>query len=96
MRKLRLGRPRGSWSGIRRSFLLLRGILMDMIQGLTDFISSVGFPIAMCAALFYYVNKLDERHYQELSQLKETIGQNTEMLKELKLLISAFIEKDSK
>ena len=45
----------------------------------------------MCAALFYYVNKLDEHHYQELSQLKETIGQNTEMLKELKLLISAFI-----
>lgn len=71
-------------------------LIMDMIQGLTDFISSVGFPIAMCAALFYYVNKLDERHYNELSQLKETISQNTEMLKELKLLISAFIEKDSK
>ena len=62
---------------------------------ITEFISNVGFPIACCGALFWYVNKRDERHYQELESLKNTVSQNSEILKELKLLISAFIQKEN-
>ena len=72
--------------------------LIRMEQALTyitEFISNVGFPIACCGALFWYVNKRDERHYQELESLKNTVSQNSEILKELKLLISAFIQKEN-
>lgn len=62
----------------------------------SDFIANVGFPIACCGALFWYVNKRDERHYTELEQLKDTVAQNSEILKELKLLISVFINKEVK
>ena len=62
---------------------------------ITEFISNVGCPIACCGALFWYVNKRDERHYQELESLKSTVAQNSEILKELKLLISAFIQKEN-
>lgn len=71
--------------------------LIGMEQALsyiTEFISSVGFPIACCGAMFWYVNKRDERHYQELESLKSTVAQNSEILKELKMLISAFIQKE--
>ena len=64
------------------------------MDALTEFIANVGFPIACCAALFWYVNKKDEQHYNELEQLKVTVNQNTEILKELKILISAFISKE--
>lgn len=64
---------------------------MDLMQALTDIISNLGFPIVCCGALFWYVNKRDERHYQELEQLKETVAQNSEILKEVKILISAFV-----
>ena len=76
---------------------ILKGLsrMEQALTYITEFISNVGFPIACCGALFWYVNKRDERHYQELESLKSTVAQNSEILKELKLLISAFIQKEN-
>lgn len=67
---------------------------MDIMTDFANLISNVGFPISCCGALFWYINKRDERHYDELESLKNTVAQNSEILKELKLLINAFIQKE--
>ena len=50
-------------------------------------ISTLGFPIVVCAALFWYVNKQNENHKDEIAALRTTIQDNTNILHELKELI---------
>ena len=53
---------------------------MEMI----DIISSVGFPIAMCLVLLWYINKKDEQYISQLEKIEqevdETRAQTTEAL----------------
>jgi hypothetical protein len=50
-------------------------------------ISTVGFPIFACGALFWLVNKLESEHKQEVNSLREIIDRNTEALIELKDIV---------
>lgn len=34
-------------------------------NGIISLISNVGFPVAVCVALFYYMEKQNERHQNE-------------------------------
>lgn len=49
-----------------------------------DIISSVGFPIAMCLVLLWYINKKDEQYISQLAKIEqevdETRAQTTEAL----------------
>lgn len=56
-----------------------------------NFITTLGFPIVVCCALFWYINKMSESHKQEIDSLRETISDNTTLLHEVKELISALI-----
>lgn len=47
------------------------------ISAISTLISTVGFPIACCCALFYQMNKQSESHKQEMDSLKEALNQNT-------------------
>ena len=47
-------------------------------------ISTVGFPICACGALFWMVNKQDESHKQEINSLRAVLEANTQALTELK------------
>ena len=40
-------------------------------------VSTVGFPIVMCGVMFYYMQKNDERHQEEVSGLRDAINNNT-------------------
>lgn len=40
-------------------------------------ISSLGFPIACCVAMFWQNNKLNENHKEETAKLNEAINNNT-------------------
>lgn len=57
-----------------------------------DIISSVGFPIAMCAAMFYYMTKENEKHQKEVKELSDTIANNTTVLMELQTLIKTLVK----
>ena len=46
-------------------------------------ISTLGFPIAGCVALFWYMTKQDERHKEETDKLKESIDNNTLIITKL-------------
>ena len=50
-------------------------------------ISSLGFPIVMCGALFWYMVKQSETHQEETDRLKDTINENTKVLYKLTTLI---------
>ena len=50
-------------------------------------VSSLGFPIVMCGALFWYMVKQCESHEEEIHNMKDTINENTKVLAELTTLI---------
>ena len=52
-------------------------------NGITAIISSVGFPIAMCLLIFWYLTKQDENHKEEVNKLKEAVDNNTTVLTKL-------------
>ena len=68
---------------------------MDIGQVMTA-IGSVGFPIVACCAMFWLVNKQDERHKTEMDGLRKTIEDNTNVLTSLKELIQIIVNKDTK
>lgn len=51
-------------------------------------VTTLGFPIVAAAALFWYVNKKDEMHKEEIKSLRESLDKNTSILDELKALIT--------
>ena len=60
---------------------------MEYIDVIVQAISTVGFPIAMCAIMFWFLNKEQETHKAEMIHLKDVIAQNNEVLASLKQLI---------
>ena len=48
-----------------------------------EIISSVGFPIACCVAMFLQQNKITENHKKEMSEMKSAIDNNTIALTKL-------------
>lgn len=50
-------------------------------------ISTVGFPICACGALFWLVNKQTEQHKEEINTLREVLDGNTKALIELRDLL---------
>ena len=57
-------------------------------------ISTLGFPIVMCAALFWYINKQNENHKEEITALRSTIQENTNIIHEVKELIKLMAGKE--
>lgn len=62
------------------------------IDSVTQLISNVGFPVAVCIGLFFYMEKQNERHQQETDKLNETVQSNTKVLTELCTLIKTLIK----
>lgn len=50
-------------------------------------ISTVGFPIAMCCFILWFLIKEQNDHKAEMADLKEVIARNNEVLASLKQLI---------
>lgn len=46
-------------------------------NAIVQLVSSLGFPIACCVAMFWQNNKLNESHKAEVSKLNEAINNNT-------------------
>ena len=65
------------------------------IQVIGQLIASLGFPIVACGAMFWMVNKQEERHGEEIGSLRKTIEDNTNVLASLKELIQSIVNKES-
>lgn len=64
------------------------------VQVIGQLVASLGFPIVACGALFWMVNKNEERHKEEMGGLRKTIEDNTNVLASLKELIQIVINKE--
>lgn len=62
------------------------------INGIVTLISNVGFPVAVCVALFFYMEKQSDRHQNETDKLNETVQSNTKVLTELCTLIKTLVK----
>ena len=65
------------------------------VQVIGQLIASLGFPIVACCAMFWMVNKNEERHKDELDGMRKTIEENTNVLSSIKELIQLLIKKES-
>lgn len=54
-----------------------------MINDLSTLISTLGFPIAMCLIMCYYINKINDAHKEETSKFVEALNNNTVVLQKL-------------
>ena len=57
-------------------------------------ISSLGFPIVMCGALFWYMVKQRQEHQVETEHLEDAIAENTKVLAELTTLIKVLTDDE--
>lgn len=53
------------------------------MSSILEIISTVGFPIACCIAMFLQQNKITENHKNEMSEMKNAIDNNTIALTKL-------------
>lgn len=53
------------------------------MASILEIISTVGFPIACCIAMFVQQNKMSENHKNEMSEMKSAIDNNTIALTKL-------------
>lgn len=53
------------------------------ISTISTIISTVGFPIATCIAMFWYINKQSDIHKQEIDKLSDALNNNTIALTKL-------------
>ena len=56
-------------------------------SAVSQLISSVGFPIAACVALFLQMNKESTQHKEEMDALKESLNKNTLAITKLVLFM---------
>lgn len=67
-----------------------------MLNDIVSVISTLGFPIAMCLILCYYVNKINESHKAESKDFADALNANTVVLQKLcdKLDVERIAEND--
>lgn len=53
------------------------------VGSITQIVSTVGFPIAMCVTLLWYIKDLTDKHKQETEQFTEALNNNTIVLQKL-------------
>ena len=63
------------------------------MKDISDFISSVGFPIVVCLLMIYQQQKMSDSYIEIVESLKELINDNT---KAITLLINRAKENDDK
>lgn len=66
------------------------------VQIIGQLVASLGFPIVAAAALFWFINKQEERHKEEMDGVRKTLEENTSVLASLKELIQVIINKENK
>ena len=53
------------------------------VETITQVISNLGFPIAVCLGLFWYLMKVNDAHKEETEKLRQTIENNTLIITKL-------------
>ena len=61
------------------------------VNTLLQAVGSLGFPIAACCILFYYLNQERESHKQEMDSVTKALNDNTTVMVQLKEMIQTIL-----
>lgn len=64
-----------------------------MLEQLVSLITDIGFPFAVCIICFWYINKKDENHKEEIKHLSESLESNTTVMNNLNTLIQKMLDR---
>ena len=53
------------------------------VTAIVQVVSSLGFPIAVCLICFWYINKIEEMHSNEVQKLTDALNNNTLIMQKL-------------
>lgn len=53
------------------------------VTAIAQVVSSLGFPIAVCLICFWYINKIEETHRNEVQKLTDALNNNTLIMQKL-------------
>lgn len=56
---------------------------VGLIQLITELVNGVGFPVAVCIALFWSNHETSKNHVKIIREFKEVLKENTEALQQL-------------
>ena len=65
------------------------------VNVIAQFVSSVGFPIVACGALYYMIREITKAHKEEIESLRKTIAENTMVLVRLEGIIKMLDRRGS-
>ena len=76
-----------------RVFTLInrKGFLVMDVNTLVQVVGSLGFPIAACCILFYYLNQERESHKEEMNSVTRALNDNTSVMIQLKEMIQTIL-----
>ena len=64
------------------------------VNDIVTIISTVGFPIAACVALFWQINEMQKNHKEEMNGVKEALNNNTLVVQKLVDKLSDIARKE--
>ena len=64
------------------------------VNDVVTIISTVGFPIAACVALFWQTNEMQKNHKEEMDGVKEALNNNTLVVQNLVDKLSDIVGKE--
>lgn len=64
------------------------------VNDVVTIISTVGFPIAACVALFWQINEMQKNHKEEMNGVKEALNNNTLVVQKLVDKLSDIVGKE--
>lgn len=53
------------------------------VDTILSIITQIGFPIAVCIICFWYINKIQSQHKDEMDKMSEAINNNTIVMQKL-------------
>ena len=64
------------------------------VNDIVTIISTVGFPIAACVALFWQTNEMQKNYKEEMDGVKEALNNNTLVVQKLVDKLSDIVGKE--
>lgn len=66
---------------------------VETTSAILQAISSVGFPIVMCIVMFWYIQKVEERHRQEIESLRNAINETKSAINNNTVVMNRVLDK---
>ena len=63
------------------------------INVIAQLVTTIGFPIVACGALFWFITKQQESHREEMKSLEKSLNENTTILMQLKEIMNWIVEE---